>query len=74
MAAEAARAAAEAAEADERAKKQEEEEEHRMPTLVVKDRKTKTAWAHVVPPKGVGPYAMRVLARELSLLGHRKWY
>jgi hypothetical protein len=50
--------------------KEEREEDRGMPILVVRDRRTKMAWPHVVPRKGKEGFAVRALARDLRLLGY----
>jgi len=52
--------------------KQNAEEEKGMPILVMKDRKTKMIWAHVVAKKGRDGYAIKRISKNISLLGHRK--
>ena len=46
-----------------------EEEEAGMPTLVVKGRETKLAWASVVPRKGVEAYSVTELGKAIGRLG-----
>ena len=48
------------------------EEEKGMPTLVMKDRRTKVLWARVVPAKGVNAHAVKQLAKQITLLGHKR--
>ena len=45
-------------------------EEESMPMLVIHDRDTKMKFAHIVPNKGVHPYAVARVAKDLELLGH----
>jgi len=54
------------------ADKQNKGEEKGMPILVMKDRATGLVWARVVPAKGVCPYAVKKLARQIDLMGHKK--
>ena len=46
-------------------------EEKGAPILVIKDSKTKVTWARAVPQKGVCPYAVKRLVKDLRLLGHK---
>ena len=48
------------------------EEEKGMPMLVLKDRRTKVLWARVVPAKGVNAHAVKQLAKQIALLGHKR--
>ena len=54
------------------ADKQLREEEKGMPMLVLKDRCSKALWARVVPAKGVNAYAVKELAKQITLLGYKK--
>ena len=45
-------------------------EEEVMPMLVMHDRDTKMKFAHIVPNKGVHPYAVARVTKDLELLGH----
>ena len=51
---------------------QSREEETGMPILVMKDRKSKTIRARVVPAKGRQEYAIKRCSLDLKGLGHRK--
>ena len=48
------------------------EEEKGMPMLVMKDKRTKVLWARVVPAKGVNAHAVKQLAKQITLLGHKR--
>ena len=47
-------------------------EDRGMPILVMKDRKSKSIAANVVPEKGVNQYAIKRLAKDIQLLGYQK--
>ena len=56
---------------------QREHEEKGMPILVIKDLKQESSgtgmlFAHVVPQKGVQPYAVKTLAGAIAQLGHQE--
>ena len=40
--------------------------------MVIKDRKTRAVYAHVVPAKGNNPHAVNKLSQALGELGHKK--
>jgi hypothetical protein len=54
------------------ADKQEKEEEKGMPTLVMKDSRTKIIFAQVVPEKGRNPYAILRARKDLDSLGYKR--
>ena len=52
--------------------KQSPGEERGNPILILKDSKTKVVWARAVPQKGVCPYAVQRMVKDLKLLGHKR--
>ena len=53
-------------------KEGENEEENGMPTIVIKDSKSKVSWARVLKRKGVEVYSVKVLSKFLSLMGYKR--
>ena len=51
---------------------QTKDEEKGMPLLVMKDKRSKTIWARVVPAKGVNAYAVKQVAKRITLLGYKR--
>ena len=49
-----------------------DDKEKGMPIVVMKDKELKMKYARVVPKKGVDPYAVDRIKRDLEQLGHKK--
>ena len=52
--------------------KKEDEDENGLPTIVVKDSKSKKSWARVLKKKGVESYTIKVMKKFLSLMGYKR--
>ncbi len=53
-------------------RKDRDDRELGMPIMVIKDRKTRAVYAHVVPAKGNNQHAVKKLSQTLGELGHKK--